>query len=375
MKKTKKLLIVILILILAVAIAIGVLYAVRPDIIDAFLQLFEKQEDLNGDKTPPAPPSGSEMQIHFIDVGQGDAIVLRFADGKDMIIDGGDKSAKSALIAYLKSIQIDYFDYLMLTHTDADHCGSLDDVLSEYEVRSIYMPKLGSSYGNDTLKGKAGYISTQAYNSFYVNAMNEKFVENGEEKNASINYNIGQFVIETTYAILNFYAPEESYYASIKDSSSAELKNGESPIGILEYAGRKVVLTGDAPDFVEEEFMQKTGKSEIDCDVLKAGHHGSRTSSSAAFLDFIKPEFAVISSKTGNSYGHPHDEVLSAYASRNMTVHRTDTEGSIVLTINAEGEMVFTDEKNPASTPQNASVGYTGQMIAVRIKVSVSYFF
>ncbi|MBQ9782155.1 MAG: hypothetical protein IJW26_03125, partial [Clostridia bacterium] len=145
----------------------------------------------------------------------------------------------------------------------------------------------------------------------------------------------------------DFLTPTKSLTEIDEDNN-----NNYSPIVMLEYCGFKMIFTGDAEVKVENEFVNKykTQTSYVDCDVLKVGHHGSDTSSSTTFLDLIKPERAVISCGTGNTYGHPHQVTLNNLLSRNCNVYRTDTNGHIVIKVNKDGEPSVTYEKGDVST-------------------------
>ena len=142
--------------------------------------------------------------------------------------------------------------------------------------------------------------------------------------------------------MLTFYCPTAEYYAE-SDLSSAEEKNAISPIGVLEYNGFRIVLTGDSNEINEPTFVDRIG-GQLDCDVLKVGHHGSETSSTEEFLDAIDCEYAVIScNAAGNTFHHPRQTTLDRFIERDMTVYRTDNNGNIVLTV---GEtLTFTVEK------------------------------
>ena len=155
----------------------------------------------------------------------------------------------------------------------------------------------------------------------------------------------------------------KSIIAKIKQSNQSDCvkipkrKNAISPIGILEYNGRKVMLTGDSNEINEPLVMARTGK--IDCDILKVGHHGSATSTSTAFLDCYTFEYALIScNEAGNTFNHPRQDTLDRLAQHNINVYRTDNNGNIVVSVDKDGNIKITTEKE-WNQSQNL-IGLTG---------------
>ena len=301
--------------------------------------------------------SDIRLSVHFIDVGQGDSILILFPDGKEMLIDCANYNNSSAVkertLDYLSEYITDgQIDYLMLTHCDSDHVYFLDEVISTYDVDNIYMPNVRSAPENEekaqivnsldtqklSLFTDENTVSTACYADFFIAALNEE--------NANIYLNKGQFTISGSDYSIVFYAYTDEEWVE-NTLSDAEEKNAISPIGILEYKGIKTVLTGDSNELNEPSFMEKVG-TPIDCDVLKVGHHGSETSSTEPFLDFIDCEYAVISCNSeGNDFNHPREATLQRLAENNMTVYRTDLNGTVVLAIDDKGEFAFSLEKEP----------------------------
>lgn len=290
-------------------------------------------------------PSGDMLYIHFIDVGQGDAIYLQFPDGKDMLIDAGDRDSEitNGLLSYLDGLGTlsDGLDYLMLTHTDSDHVGGMDDVLLSYDIRCVYMPNVGSKADDP----ERGYISTRtAYVPFY----NAVYAEG-----AQIVYNEGNLSITGEGYKVDMYCPDAEYYDGIKDSSSSENKNNMSPVVIVEYSGVRTLLSGDLNAdtnsttyaWSERHFIERKGGVNYDCDVIKAGHHGSYGSTGERLLNYVTPEYVVVCVGEGNSYGHPHDDFLQRIQSYSPTlynnIYRTDLKGSIRMSVGSNGEYSF----------------------------------
>lgn len=334
--------------------------------------------DDGGGGTPPTvlAPGDGELQVHFMDVGQGDSILILFPDGKDMLIDCANYNNASAYrtetLAYMDNYVTDgQLDYLMLTHCDGDHVYFMDEVLEKYDVDTVFMPNVlaepSGTQSSDRLQAeidaldqnKVGMftdentVDSNAYAEFFIAALSEPECEvvlnvDPDEDTNSIVITDGTKLSDGTYDgatyMLTFYCPTEEYYATT-DLSSAEEKNAISPIGILEYNDVRIVLTGDSNEINEPTFVDRIG-GYIDCDVLKVGHHGSETSSTEEFLDAINCEYAVISCNAdGNTFSHPRQVTLDRLIADDMTIYRTDNNGNIVLTVDENGEMTFTTER------------------------------
>lgn len=349
-KKNPKLLIAIVAIVVTAAIIVGALYIVKP-------------EWFRG----PMPKSG-QLVVHYIDVGQGDCIYIAFPDGTDMLIDcgsqGGSSKYQTSAISDLKALNPDgKIDRVMATHSDTDHISYLDEVLSEFQVNYIYMPNIRPKSGKSVkINGRdvmvdsldesklvmfrdEDTIDTDSYAEFFIAALSEP--------NCNITLNIGKYEIRGQDYTFTFYclSQEEWDSRSLKTKagySDATQINAVSPIGILEYAGRRLVFTGDSNESNEKYYCETYPY--VDCDVLKVAHHGSRTSSSKDFLKHVKCEYAVISVGDGNSYGHPEQETLDRLKTYGIQkIHRTDKCGNVVLTVSHTGEMAFSCEKQCAA--------------------------
>ncbi|MCI8733697.1 MAG: hypothetical protein HFE29_05160 [Clostridia bacterium] len=247
----------------------------------------------------------------------------------------------------------------MLTHADEDHVDNMDEIIYEFEIENIYMPNIlsvpknskGEPYADlqeqidnldrDTVArfDDKDVVNSRTYANFFIAALSEENCE--VHINEDPDEQTNSIVIQQETFRLTFYCPTEEYYDTT-NLNNAERKNAVSPIGILEYNNRRVVLTGDSNEINEPIFVRRIG-GKLDCDVLKVGHHGSATSSTAEFLDAITCEYAVIScNKEGNTFVHPRQVTLDRFKARNMSVYRTDKHGSIVLTIDGKGELKFT---------------------------------
>ncbi len=282
-----------------------------------------------------AKRQAGELRIHFLDVGQGDATIVELPDGKIMLVDGGNGSddTKKTVMRYLNALKIDVIDYLVVTHADEDHCGSLDEVLALKEVRKAFVP-----VGSATKDGE--------YGEFFAKLLEEDC----EWEFSSRGIDLSVFG-ETGYT-LKFLYP---YTVDVEQEIEMET-NDSSCVIWLDYQGASALFTGDAPFATEEKLMRDfqlgltfLGVPLTDTEILKVSHHGSRYATSLKFLEFLGVETAVISCGKNNAYKHPSDEVLRNLASCGASVYRTDESGSVVLTISKSGEYTASALANKGS--------------------------
>lgn len=367
----RNLFIAIVAIVLIIVVAAVILYFAAPDVFDDILgAILPDRNDNTGNNTVLVRGDG-ELQIHFMDVGQGDGILILFPDGRDMLIDCANYNNSSTVRGEILDYMDDYvtdgqLDYLMLTHCDSDHVYFMDEVLEEYQVDNVFMPNVLATHDKVAeadipqerlaLFTDEDTVDTACYADFFIAALTEPDCTvtlnvDADEDSNSVVITDGERQSDGTYDgatyMLTFYCPTAEYYAE-SDLSSAEEKNAISPIGVLEYNGFRIVLTGDSNEINEPTFVDRIG-GQLDCDVLKVGHHGSETSSTEEFLDAIDCEYAVIScNAAGNTFHHPRQTTLDRFIERDMTVYRTDNNGNIVLTV---GEtLTFTVEKEVDSS-------------------------
>lgn len=251
--------------------------------------------------TDRAPGIGSDgsMAVHYINVGQGDAQLIVSPDKTAMLIDAGPNSAADSLLAYLDAQNIDELEYAVFTHPHEDHIGGADDVLNKIKVKNVIMPDVSD---------------TTATFSRMLDAI---------EKNGSaiIISEAGQsFVLGSASFII--LAPVSDGYSALNDWSV---------VLRLDYGKTSFMFTGDAETLSENQMTDKFDASEFKCDVYKAGHHGSTTSNSKAFLALCDPASAVISCGKDNDYGHPHYEIIKLFTDMGLDIYRTDTDGTLVF--------------------------------------------
>lgn len=270
-----------------------------------------------------------ELRVHFIDVGQGDSILIELPDDKLMLVDSGPNSGETKLLKYLSeffktrnNLNIDYF---VATHQDEDHIGGADKIFDNYNVLAFYRPNVYTEQEvNDNAYTNVNTCTTKVFTTM-IDKMN---AENCEVFVNSIEPNLFGLDANCEYSI-DVLSPMDQKY---KDP------NNYSPIMILTYKNRKIMLTGDAEELVEQEVVKKYDSNLLKCDVLKLGHHGSSTSTSLEFLNAVSPTYAVISVGEGNKYKHPNETVLARVNNKigAHNVYRTDTMGNIIFGIDKD---------------------------------------
>lgn len=295
----RKIIIAVVVILLIVAIALGIFYAVAPEEFNALKEkLFPSEPSSPGTR----PTLEGTLEMTVIDIGQGDCIFLQFPDGQTMIMDAGSEFGSTneydQLTAHLTLRGIDSLDYVFITHSDYDHIRYMQDIFEDYEVKNIYMPRVADDMSATWTKTVAA-IEKETWTN-----------ESGKTVDSEIYYTVGDFVIQGEDWTMNCHSYLEDDYPSVKESSSAEVKNAVSPVCFLEYADRTIVLTGDSNER-NEEYLLERGVLDKDADVLKVGHHGSRTSSLQEFLNAVDCEYAIVSYGEDNEYGHPTPELMS----------------------------------------------------------------
>ena len=270
------------------------------DELDAILDIIE-EEDI-------PTPEGS-MAVHFIDVGQGDSILISMPTGENMLIDAGDNDKGEVVVDYLRSQGVERIDYLVGTHPHADHIGGLDDVIDEFDIGEIYMPRVTHT--------------TKTY---------MDVLEAIDRKGLKIKAARSGLTIPIEGAMAEILAPDS-------DLKSDNL-NDFSIVIRLTYGQTAFLFQGDAEKRTEDSIL--SSYDNIKTHVIKLGHHGSSTSNTEDYIEAVDPEYAVIMLGTDNKYGHPHKEVISLMEDKGITVYRTDLDGTIVA-ISDGKEVYFKD--------------------------------
>ena len=241
-----------------------------------------------------------ELEVHFIDVGQADCTLIK-CNGYTMLIDTGLDDQGTKIQNYLKKQGIDRLDYLILTHSDIDHIGSADVIMTKFDIGTIFM----SDFEKETKT--------------YKNLL--KLIEENDIRYLSP-------------AVGNVYAFGSASFQILAPNDAYDKPNNTSIAFLLTHGENTFLFTGDAEK--EAEFDMLNNGLNLAADVLHAGHHGSRTSNTQEFVDTVMPRYAVISCGVDNSFGLPDAEVLNRFREKEMMVYRTDEQGTIVAVSNGE---------------------------------------
>ena len=237
--------------------------------------------------------SSSEVLVYFIDVGQADAIYIKDVNS-NMMIDAGNNADGKLLVKYLQSLNVNNFKYIVGTHAHEDHIGGMDDIINNFKIDNFYMPEA---------------ISTSKTFEDVLDALDKNKVTFQTPK-------IGdKFSLENT----NFEVLSIGNDTSDLNDTSLVLK--------MSYNNTCVLFMGDASSNVEKNLLDK----DINCQVLKVGHHGSRYSSSDEFIKKVNPTYGIIMVGKDNKYGHPTKKALDILNKYKVTIHRTDEEGTILM--------------------------------------------
>ena len=250
--------------------------------------------------------SRDDLTVSFLNVGQGDAIFIEAPSGNQILIDGGPSKSVLRELSKVMPFYDRSIDVVIATHADQDHVGGLPDVLKEYKVGIFMEPGVsGPSSSYEEL---------------------EKIVDNEEAKGSikKILARRGMDVDLGGGAILQIIFPD-------RDPAGMET-NMSSIVARLVYGENEFLLTGDSPIAIENYLVSLESQgSTLTSDVLKAGHHGSKTSTGAEFVSAVSPEYAVISVGKDNKYGHPNKEVLDILSNFGAKILRTDEMGGVVF--------------------------------------------
>jgi len=255
--------------------------------------------------SPAGPASDAVFQVHFIDVGQGDcALVL--AQGHAMLIDGGERGSEGEVTKYLKDQGVSRLDYVVATHPHSDHIGGLAyGILESFPVGMVLAPRLSQDNTPDTHTYEA---FLNAVNQLVAQGAKAVYAQPGQE------YPLGDAVVR----VLGPLCEDRGGY------------NNNSVVVQVAFKDVRALFMGDAEKAAEDALVRQWGGA-LRSDVLKTGHHGSKTSSGDAFMKVVNPRAVVISCGVYNSYGHPSQEVLARCKARNIKVLRTDIDRTAVF--------------------------------------------
>lgn len=255
--------------------------------------------DTSSEQLEPSQIIDGDLTISYLDIGQGDSIFVQLPNEESILIDAGNKGDSSKIIQYIKDSGEDTLDYVIATHPHADHIGSMAEVIDSFEVKNIYMPKVAHT--------------SQTY---------ENLLDTISEKGMTIDTaKAGKIIFDYDGIKAQFLAPNSENYSDL---------NNYSAVVLLTYNDTRFLFTGDAESESEDEILENG--FDVSADVLKVGHHGSKSSSTKRFIKAVKPKYAIISVGEGNRYGHPDMAALDIFQENNAEIWRTDEKGTIVVT-------------------------------------------
>lgn len=298
-------------------------------IILAAIFFYSAYLELGTDNVPDAAVNSfidkdADLEIHFIDVGQGDCSLIMW-EGASMLIDCGEREQSETVKKYLKKQGVKKLDYIIATHPHSDHIGGMGDIISEFEVGKVIAPRVSDDMTP----------TTKTYERF-LQALKDKSLKLTAAKP------------DTTYTLSSTAAsaaekspPKFEVLAPVKDYDDL---NNYSVVIRLTYGATSYLFTGDAEKEAEIDILQNG--ADVDADVLKVGHHGSSTSSCDEFYEAVSPEICVIQCGEGNSYGHPHKETIDTINSSGAKVYRNDTDGTVIVYSDGDDIFVKTSKEN-----------------------------
>lgn len=243
--------------------------------------------------------SDGSLHLWILDVGQGDAILIDTPEHQQILIDGGRGSAVLSELSKALPLTDKEIDLVISTHDDADHMGGLNEVMKHYKVGKIW------------LTGAVG--TTKTYQTFLGLVSQKHILTEKVMAGAKVDFGSLEGIV---------ISPLQSW-----DGITPDAQNATSIVTFWQYGTETFFLTGDA-EIPQEQAMTARGVLRH-ADILKVSHHGSKTASSEEFLKLVSPKITVISAGKGNTYGHPHQEVLDRLKSLGIPVLRTDQDGAI----------------------------------------------
>lgn len=290
------------------------------------LALFAGCNHTSYDTTPQTPspaPSANTLRVVFFDIGQGDAALIRFPNGKTMLVDGGQTSAGDLLLERLETLGIKELDWVVASHPHSDHIGGLIAVVKRLKVKEVW--DTGFPYESPVLRD-------------YLQALQEARSRGTSIKSIGAGYKVEP----SPGCVIEVYAPRKPY---LENTSSDA--NNNSMLFRLRYENASFLFTGDIEGAGRRKMMAE--KPDLQATVLKVSHHGSHNGTDRAFLSAVQPKIAVISCGRNNSYNHPHKEAIQLLKQNDVTVYRTDQHGTITVTVRDNKLEVATEYDAPGT--------------------------
>lgn len=249
------------------------------------------------------------LKIHYLDVGQGDSTFIELPNQQTILIDGAEAKEKNKIIDYISSLNYTKIDYLIATHPHTDHIGGLPSIIEYFDIGKIYMPKA---------------VSTSKTYETLLNTIIAKNLKITTAKKDLI-------VLDEDNLQIKFLSPKEKDYQEL-NNYSAVLK--------ITYLNHHFLFMGDAEELVEEEITD-----DVKSDMVKVGHHGSKTSSSLTFVNRVNPLYAIISVGDKNQYHHPSQEIIQRWQQVGAKVLQTNEYGTIIAQFDGNHLQINTEKK------------------------------
>ena len=264
--------------------------------------------------------SNNELEVHYIDVGQGDATLIKFPNEKTMLIDTGEDSESDKLINYISKFlnlhSINSLDYLVLTHPDSDHVGGTKTLTENFNIGLVFRPKC--------LSVSESMIDSDSSFNVFDTASYEEAISSLYDNQIEMKYSQSVISFYEGNVLIEFLSPTKDNYSN---------SNNYSAVIKMSYNDKSFLFTGDAEIEVENELVDLYG-SELDVDVLKVSHHGSKSASSENFINLVSPTFACVSVGVDNQYNLPNQDVLDRLNNVGSEIITTSQNGSFAISVN-----------------------------------------
>ena len=259
-------------------------------------------------------PVDSDFAVYYLDVGQSDCTIV-ICDDKVLMIDCGTYNQLNTIRQSILSLEIDKIDYMLITHQHDDHMGSAVDLISNLTVKNFIMPRLAESNN----------VTSKTYN-VLINTLNSKNINKIPAQNCK-SFMLGDALVEILSPV-----------------TQSNNLNNMSVVLKITYGNTEFLFQGDAESKIENDLLRSD--YDIDVDVLKVGHHGSKTSSTDKYLDATSPQIAIFSSGYGNNYGHPNGTILERFEQKGITAFSTFLNGDITVSSDGKIITVYTQNNN-----------------------------
>jgi len=289
--------------------------------------IFPKQDTGDGSRVPSSGSAAQDAQltVYCIDVGQGDSTLIVTPENRVLLIDAGGRSAGQTVVNFLRGLNISRIDVLVATHPHEDHIGGMEHVISEFEIGDVYMPKIPEEQ----------LPTSKTFESFLTALENKKLkLKTGKSGVTALKENCR----DSSTVTVRFLAPAAN--AKQKDLNNYSIVTLITRRTAHGRGEQSMLIMGDVGTGVEKEILKQN--PDLKAAVLRAGHHGSKNSTSKALLEAVEPLYAIMSCGADNDYGHPHEDTLAALSKRDIKIYRTDESGTVVIHLDGQNIEVST---------------------------------